>query len=112
LRRVGPEPPEITLESGPGRACVRVAGEIDLSSVGPVVVAILGATAPGGSVEADLRRVTFIDSAGLAGLERCRRRAVALGANLEVRCLRGGAVAQLLDLTGMDRVLRVRAEAA
>lgn len=107
---MAPTDPEITLESGPGWARVRVTGELDLSSVGPVVDAILAATPPEGSVEADLRGVTFIDSSGLAGLERCRRRAVALGADLEVRCVRGGAVARLLDLTGMDRVLRVRAE--
>ncbi len=103
--------PEITLESGPGWARVRVAGELDLSCVQPVVDAILEATQPGGSVEADLRAVTFIDSSGMAGLVRCRRRAVALGADLVVRCVEGGAVARLLDLTGMGRVLRVRVEA-
>lgn len=107
-----PTDPEITLESGLGWARVRVTGEVDLASVGPVVDAILEATPPGGSVVADLRGVTFIDSSGIAGLERCRRRAVALGADLEVRCLRGGAVARLLALTGMDRVLQVRAEPA
>ncbi len=109
---MGPGDVQITVEAGPDSARVRVAGEIDLSSVGPVVDAILGATPPGGRLEVDLRRVTFIDSSGMAGLERCRRRAVALGADLVVRCVEGGAVFRLLGLTGMDRVLNVSAEAA
>jgi anti-anti-sigma factor len=109
---VGPGDTQITLESGPGWARVCVAGEVDLSSVGPVVDAVLQATPPSGRLEVDLRGVTFIDSSGMAGLERCRRRAVALGADLVVRCITGGAVCRLLGLTGMDRVLQVRAEAA
>jgi anti-anti-sigma factor len=109
---MNPTAPEITLDRGPGWARVRVAGEVDLTSVGPVVDAILGATTPGGSVVADLRGVTFIGSSGMAGLERCRRRAVALGAELVVHCVRDGAVDRVLDLTGMDRVLHVKAQAA
>ena len=108
---MGPADAEITIQSGPDWARACVAGELDLSSVGPVVEAILAATPSNGRLEVDMRAVTFIDSSGIAGLERCRRRAVALGADLLVRCVDGGAVDRLLGLTGMDRVLQVSAEA-
>jgi len=111
LTAVPPTEPEIGMQSGPGWACVRVSGELDLSSVAPVAEALLAAIAPEGRIEADLRAVTFIDSSGMAVLERCRRRAVALGAELVVSCVEGGAVARLLELTGMGRVLNVRTEA-
>lgn len=89
---------------------VRVQGEIDLDNVEQLVEAVLAATPPGGSVEIDLREVGFIDSAGVAGLNRCRRQALRVEADIMVVCLASSPVARLLQWTGLARVLDVRSE--
>lgn len=89
---------------------VRVQGEIDLDNVEQLVEAVSAATLPGGSVEVDLRAVGFIDSAGVAGLNRCRRQALRVDADVVVLCGAGSPVARLLQWTGLARVLDVRAD--
>lgn len=91
---------------------VRVQGEIDLDTVAQLVKAVTEAIPPGGRVEIDLREVGFIDSAGVAGLNRCRRQALRADADVTVLCIEGGPVAKLLEWTGLSRVLDVRAEPA
>lgn len=90
---------------------VRVRGDIDLDTVEQLVEAVSAATPDGGSVEIDLREVRFIDSAGVAGLNRCRRQALRVDADVVVLCVEGGPVAKLLHWTGLARVLDVRSEA-
>ena len=91
-----------------GAGTVRVQGEIDLVSVDRLVEAVAAATPPGGTVEVDLREVGFIDSAGVAGLNRCRRHALGQEAEVLVLCVEGSPVAKLLHWTGLSRVLDVR----
>lgn len=91
---------------------VRVQGEVDLDTVDQLVAAVGAAMPPGGRVEIDLREVGFIDSAGVAGLNRCRRQAVRIGTEVTVLCVDGGPVAKLLHWTGLARVLDVRSEPA
>lgn len=91
-----------------GVGVVRVQGEVDLDTIDQLVDAVTAATTPGGNVEIDLRAVGFIDSAGVAGLNRCRRQALRLDANVVVICAEGGAVAKLLQWTGLARVLDVQ----
>jgi len=95
-----------------GVGVVRLQGDVDLDTVDRLVDAVEVATPPAGSVEVDLRAVGFIDSAGVAGLNRCRRHAARVGADVTVRCLDGGAVAKLLQWTGLSRVLDVRVDPA
>lgn len=89
-------------------AVVRVAGEVDLASVDDLTDAVTKAIPPGGSIEVDLTAVAFIDSAGIAGLNRCRRAALGLEASLTIALVRDGEVARLLMWTGLDRVLDLR----
>jgi anti-anti-sigma factor len=89
-------------------ATVRVLGEIDLASVAEVVDAVTQASPPGGHLELDLRDVGFIDSAGIAGLNRCRRSALGAGTGFAVRARRDGDVARLLEWTGLHGVIDVR----
>lgn len=89
---------------------VRVQGEVDLANVEQLVEAVSAATPPGGSVQIDLREVDFIDSAGVAGLNRCRRQALRVGAGVVVLCAAGSPVARLLQWTGLARVLDVRSD--
>ncbi len=95
-----------------GVGVVRVHGEVDLDTVDQLFEAVSGATPPGGTVEVDLREVGFIDSAGVAGLNRCRRHALRVDADVVVLCLDGSPVAKLLHWTGLARVLDVRSEPA
>lgn len=88
---------------------VRVQGEVDLDTVEQLVDAVSAATPPGGRVEVDLREVGFIDSAGVAGLNRCRRQALRMDTDVTVLCAEGSPVAKLLHWTGLARVLDVRA---
>ena len=89
---------------------VRVHGEVDLDTVHQLVDAVAASTPRGGRVELDLREVGFIDSAGVAGLNRCRRQAARLDAAVVVVCIDGSPVDKLLQWTGLSRVLDVRSE--
>jgi anti-anti-sigma factor len=95
-----------------GVGVVRVRGEVDLDTVEQLVEAVAASTPPGGTVEVDLREVGFIDSAGVAGLNRCRRQAIRVDADVVVLCVAGSPVAKLLQWTGLARVLDVRADPA
>ncbi len=102
---------DIATEHQAGRSRVGVVGEIDLATVDRLTEAVEAATPPGGIVEIDLRSVDFMDSAGVAALNRCRRHAADLGAELIVLARAGGPVAQLIEWTGLAGVVDVRLEA-
>jgi len=98
---------EIATDHAAGQARVEVSGEIDLATVDRLIEAVERSTPPGGFVEIDLRDVDFMDSAGIAALNRCRRHAGSLGAELRVLARAGGPVAQLIKWTGLDGVVDV-----
>lgn len=75
-----------------------VTGEIDLASAPKVQSAIEGFS--GQSVVLDLRKVEFMDSAGLKVLLNQRSRLVESGGNLRL-VVGEGAVVRLLELTGV-----------
>lgn len=93
-----------------GAGTVRVRGEVDLDTIERLVAAVAAATTPGGSVELDLREVDFLDSAGIAGLNRCRRHAARVGAAIVVVVLERSPVAKLLQWTGLAHEMDVRAD--
>jgi anti-anti-sigma factor len=99
---------EIAIEHAAGRARVEVAGEIDLATVDRLIEAVVQSTPPTGSLEIDLRKVEFMDSAGVAALNRCRRHASDLEAELVVFARANSPVAQLIKWTGLDGVVDVR----
>jgi anti-anti-sigma factor len=101
----------ITTTHDGGRAQVHVTGEIDLATVQALVDGVAAALPREGHLELDLRDVDFMDSAGVAGINRCRRMAAEAASELVVLCREGGSVAQLLEWTGLVRVVDVRVEA-
>lgn len=103
---------DIDVRVSGGVTAVRVTGEIDLATAADVVEAVGMAARPGGAIELDLRPVAFMDSSGVAALNRCRRLVDAAGGTLTVRCASTGPVAQLVEWTGLGRVLDIRREAA
>ncbi len=90
--------------AGPGYRGCRLAGEIDFISAGPVQATLTAMMLPGGgTVLADLSRVTFIDSSGLGVLVQAHRTALEQDTRLLVAV--STPVRKLLALTALDTVL-------
>ncbi|MCW2997079.1 MAG: Anti-sigma factor antagonist [Solirubrobacterales bacterium] len=98
---------KIDRDATPGTTTLLVSGEVDLATVDTLVEAVEGAVPDGGTLVLDLVGVEFMDSAGVAAVNRCRRLAVAADARMVVRCRDGGPVAQLVAWTGLDTVVDV-----
>ena len=99
---------KIDRDLAPGTTTLRVSGEVDLATVDSLVEAVEGAVPHGGTLTLDLVGVEFMDSAGVAGVNRCRRLVAASDAHLIVRCRAGGPVAQLVSWTGLGTVVEVQ----
>jgi anti-sigma B factor antagonist len=84
-----------------GYPIVTVAGEIDIATAARLRERLSELAAGGRPLVADLDRVRFIDSAGLAALVGAANRAAAHGGSLHVVCARP-QVRQLFRLTGLD----------
>ena len=90
----------------PGYVIITVAGEIDIFTVTRLREELFTLAADGRPLIADLDRVTFLGAAGLGALAGTARRAAARGTSLHVVCA-GPQTRQLLQLTGLDRALRL-----
>jgi RND superfamily putative drug exporter len=105
----GPAPRlSVVLERGddgdPGSRIV-LAGDLDLETIPRLREEIEAAEALGGPITVDVRKVGFIDSAGLAELVRAHRRARARHERLIVLRGPGTQVAQILAVTRLDETL-------
>src|SRR5262245_56713911 len=93
---------DITVRSERGVVIAAVTGEIDISTVAQLRERLYELADNGGTLIADLNRVTFIDSAGLAALVGTARRVAAHGGSLHAVCSRPHT-RKLLWMTGVDR---------
>ncbi|MCW3841352.1 STAS domain-containing protein [Micromonospora yasonensis] len=93
-----------------GTACLRLAGELDMSSA-PQLNAALDRLAAAGQRQLliDLTELTFCDSTGIAAFVRGDNRAAAEGGWLRLTGATG-RVARVLQVTGLAEVLRYDAE--
>jgi len=98
---------KIDRETTPNASTLRVSGEVDIATVDMLVEAAQSAVPDGGVLVLDLVAVEFMDSAGVAAVNRCRRLAVAAESRMVVRCRKGGPVAQLVAWTGLDTLVDV-----
>jgi anti-anti-sigma factor len=100
-----PQEFEVDVDSGSGRATVRVSGEFDLAATEAVENALLSVENGANSeIVLDLREVTFLDSTGLRTITSADHRARGSGRVLKV--VRGPEqVQKLLYVTGMDKIL-------
>lgn len=88
-----------------GGVCLRLAGELDLSSVPELNAAIDRLTAEGERhLLLDLSELTFCDSTGIAAFVRGDNRAAADGGWLRITGA-AGRVARVLQVTGLAEVL-------
>lgn len=85
---------------------VRLAGELDLSTVEPFRAALGGQLVAGRSVAVDLAELTFCDSTGLGAMVALHRTAREVGAGLAWYAP-GRRILGLLKMTGLDQVLPV-----
>ncbi|MGK5740812.1 STAS domain-containing protein [Micromonospora sp. URMC 103] len=100
----------VTYAERDGGTCLRLAGELDMSSAPQLDAAIDRLTAAGERhLLVDLTELTFCDSTGLAAFVRGDNRAAADGGWLRVTGARG-RVARVLRLTGLDEVLTYEPE--
>lgn len=97
----------IAITPGPGTTRLEVGGELDLATAPDLVTAVQQAAPAGGTLEIDLRAVEFMDSSGVAAISRCRRYADEIDTQLRVRIASGGAVAQLVEWTGLASVVDI-----
>ena len=83
--------------------------EIDITNAAGLQAALLEAAEPGRAmVVVDMSRTRFCDSAGLNALVTADRRARADGGEIRLAAV-GAAVARVVALTGVDRVVAVYA---
>jgi anti-anti-sigma factor len=91
---------------------LKLAGELDLSTVGTMVDLGRGALAgPPTMLTVDMAGVEFCDSAGINGLVKLRNASVNLGTQFRVVHPRPHVRRVLADLTGLGEFLGIEAEA-
>jgi|HubBroStandDraft_1064217.scaffolds.fasta_scaffold1090534_1 anti-sigma B factor antagonist len=89
---------------GPDR-CVRLAGELDLSSA-PALSSCLSDLAEAGHIAVDLTDLSFMSSSGISVLIGAYKQRVTSGRTISLRNPQG-TVARVLMLTGVDQVLTI-----
>jgi anti-sigma B factor antagonist len=90
-----------------GQLVVAATGQVDLATA-PELAAVLAQARRDRPFEivVDLTAVDFLDSAGVRVLVEAARQAAELGVELSVRGA-GGWVARVLEITGVDRFVRI-----
>ena len=89
------------------RTIILLQGELDIAST-PQLLAIVRGVLDAGSEEIvlDMAALSFIDSTGLSGIATLADQARSSGASLELRSP-SELTAQVLEVTGLDRVITV-----
>jgi anti-anti-sigma factor len=86
-----------------GRATVRPQGEVDVSTAGALVDAVVTLPDPVIECDVDLSGVTFMDSSGIKAIVVCRETLHHRAAAMRILGASEG-VAKLLHLTGIDQL--------
>jgi anti-sigma B factor antagonist len=102
---------QVTVAAGESGPVVRLSGESDVSTVGPLKDALTAQISGGARhLTVDLSELEFADSASINALLAAHRALRELGGGLEL-AFPQPPVAQVLTLLGVDRVLTVRTQA-
>ncbi|MEU4428406.1 STAS domain-containing protein [Actinoplanes sp. NPDC024001] len=100
---------EARTSAGSGRITVALAGECDLSAREHLTAVLLDALERAKAVFVDVSRLTFLDSSGVHSLITAHHAAKNRGCRIYV-VNATGPVAAVLELTGLDALLRAPAE--
>jgi anti-anti-sigma factor len=96
---------EVRTSTDSDRAVVALAGECDLATKDELAAALDAAARVARTVVVDLAELAFLDSSGLHGLVSAHRSVLDRGGRLYVVGA-AGAVAQVLDITGVGELLK------
>ena len=103
------DPPTFSIdvtEGDGGATTISVAGELDLATVDEFSRAVRSGLATG-AVVIDLRKVTFMDSSGVRALNTALHAAADSDRELRVSESMHPSVVQVLEMTGMLRLLPI-----
>ena len=93
---------EVEVIDRDGARILELSGEAEMATVEPLRAALAAATTEvDGPVLVDLRKVTFMDSSGLASLLNAQRRLTRAGRKLSL-IVSEGPVARILQTTRLD----------
>jgi anti-anti-sigma factor len=104
---IGPAPFSVTVEQAGDRTVVAARGELDLATAPQLETALLPPLGDGASVALDLRGLDFMDSTGVRVIVAAHLAAGEHGGALTVCATPDGAVARVLEISGLDTVLDV-----
>ncbi len=105
---IGPEPFSVTVDRNDTQAVVVVRGELDLATAPQLEAALLPGLRDGGSAVLDLRGLEFMDSTGVRVIVAAHHAAQEHGGSLAlVRTEPDGPVARVLEISGLDAVLKL-----
>ena len=103
-----PEPFSVTVAQDGGRTVIAAHGELDLATAPELEAALLPDLRSGGTAILDLRGVEFMDSTGVRVIVAAHHAAQDHGGTLTlVRTVADGAVARVLEISGLDAVLNL-----
>jgi stage II sporulation protein AA (anti-sigma F factor antagonist) len=88
-------------------ASTELSGEIDLSNARAIGEGLIDALSPAGELVVDVRRVSFIDSQGIAMMVRLHERAAELGGRVIWDGVQPQAL-RVLQITNLDARLDIR----
>ena len=95
----------IEIERHDGHCNAFLVGELDMSNAEEIYQQLLSATEGNKTIMVDLSRLAFIDSAGVAVLDRLNRALADGPISLRINAHEGSVAARTLALAGMDQVL-------
>jgi anti-sigma B factor antagonist len=103
----GPAPFSVTVERSGARTVVAVRGELDLATAPELEAAVLTPLSEGVAVALDLRPLEFMDSTGVRVIVAAHIAAQEHATVLTVVVARGGPIARVLEISGLDAMLTV-----
>lgn len=103
----GPAPFSVSVEAADARTLVTARGELDLATAPELEDVLLPRLREGVDVVLDLRVLEFMDSTGVRVLVAAHLAAEEHGAALAIAVVPGGPIARVLEISGLDAVLRI-----
>ena len=97
----------VDVEHRDGTVVVHVSGELDYPAKGTFLAVLHDMISSDDPIVVDLTKLTFIDSSGLGALIRVNKQVRHLRGPLPIACVPDSRISRLLDLTGLDQVLRL-----
>jgi anti-anti-sigma factor len=93
----------LRVDDVPGARALRLEGELDMMTIGLLQGRLDDASAAGGPLVVDLRKLTFMDSTGIHAWVKASKLLVAHGWCVHLH-VRGGIVERVLEIAALDEV--------